>query len=74
VLWIKELPKVKLLPCSGPGCSDRRIHYERPDEPRGIQYVEVPIDFTGKAYCSINCAAMDGALTVPEKTPVDSKS
>jgi hypothetical protein len=61
-LWVKELPKTKKLPCSGPQCSERRIHYERPDEPRGIQYVEVPEDFTGKAYCSHTCAMLDGAL------------
>jgi hypothetical protein len=42
-------------PCDGPGCSNRRIHHERPDEPRGVVMVEVPESYTGKAYCSLEC-------------------
>jgi hypothetical protein len=46
--------------CSGPGCGDRRAHRERPFEPRDVRFVEVPEDFVGKAYCSIECAAYAG--------------
>jgi hypothetical protein len=53
---------MKKIPCSGPGCSSRRIHYERPETPRGEQLVEVPDGHEGKAYCSLTCALMDGAM------------
>lgn len=39
----------------GYGCAERRIHHERPDTPRGPQYVEVPDDYEGPAFCSITC-------------------
>jgi len=54
---------MKKRPCNYKECSSRRIHHERPDEPRGIQYVEVPDDFPleGKTYCSFTCAIMDGS-------------
>jgi hypothetical protein len=45
---------MKKVPCSGPGCSDRRRHYES-DEPRGTIYVEVPDEYDGPAFCSIEC-------------------
>jgi hypothetical protein len=44
----------KLVSCASAGCADKRRHYES-DEPRGIQMLEVPYDFLGKAYCSIEC-------------------
>jgi hypothetical protein len=45
----------KKVPCSAEGCSDRRIHHERPDTPRGTQYCEVKANHTGPAFCSLNC-------------------
>jgi hypothetical protein len=51
---------VRQVPCSGPGCANRRIHYERQDEPRGTQYVEVADDYEGPAYCSLTCAMLAG--------------
>ena len=53
---------MKRLPCSGPGCSQRRAHHERPDEERGTQWVEVQDGYDGLAYCSLTCAAMAGAI------------
>jgi hypothetical protein len=47
---------MKQVPCAGPGCADRRVHFERPDTPRGIQMVEVPDDHEGLAFCSITCS------------------
>jgi hypothetical protein len=44
-----------MVPCSGPSCAARRVHHERPDEPRGIQYCEVKANSTGPAFCSIEC-------------------
>ncbi len=41
--------------CNGPHCTSRRVHHERPDTPRGVQYVEVPEDYSGPAFCSISC-------------------
>jgi len=55
---------MKKIPCSYHGCAGRRVHYERPYEPRKRVMIEVPDDFPKgkKAYCSIECAAYDGAL------------
>jgi hypothetical protein len=41
--------------CDGPGCGDRRVHWERPYNPRGAIMVEVPEDYQGKVFCSIEC-------------------
>lgn len=57
------------IPCSGPGCSERRIHWCEPNTPRGIQLVEVPEDYTGKAYCSMTCAILDGAVKLNGPNP-----
>ena len=45
----------KKIKCSGPGCENKRVHHERPDTPRGPQYLDVPEDYYGKAFCSIEC-------------------
>ena len=46
---------MRQIPCSCPTCGDRRTHYENP-EPRGKPVmIEVPDDFQGFAYCSIEC-------------------
>ena len=62
---------MKKVKCSGPGCSSRRAHHES-DEPRGTQWIEVPDDFPDgkKAYCSIECAAYDGALKDDQRLKV----
>jgi len=55
---------MKKVACHYHGCAGRRVHYERPDELRDRVMIEVPDDFpeAKKAYCSIECAAYDGAL------------
>lgn len=58
---------MKHTPCSGPYCAERRIHYERQDTPRGVQMVEVPDDYAGRAFCSITCAMLAGALRADGK-------
>ena len=52
--------------CSYKDCKSRRVHYERQDIPRGIQYVEVPDDYSNdlNVYCSFTCAIMDGSYDV----------
>ena len=57
---------MKKIACSGPGCSSRRVHHEYQDTPRGTQYIDVEDTFPKgkKAYCSLTCAAMDGALVL----------
>ena len=54
----------KKMPCSYDQCKYHRIHFELPDVPRGVQYVEVPDDWEGPAYCSVTCAIMDGAYSL----------
>ena len=53
---------MKKIKCSGPDCENRRRHWCEPDTPRGPQYVEVQDDYEGKAYCSLTCAMLDGAI------------
>lgn len=48
-----------LIPCDGPGCANRRVHYEK-DTPRGVQMIEVPDvrgipEHPGPYFCSIEC-------------------
>lgn len=56
--------KKKKVPCSGPGCANQRIHWCRPDEPRGIRYIEVDEDYEGQAFCSLTCALLAGAIKI----------
>jgi hypothetical protein len=49
---IKKRVRVK---CDGPGCANKRIHFEQPDTPRGIQYVSVPTNYHGPVFCSMEC-------------------
>ena len=51
------------VPCSYKKCGNRRKHWMLPFK-RGKQYVNVPDDFHGKAYCSMECALLDGAMSV----------
>lgn len=54
---------MKKVPCANTKeCPQRRIHFEEPDTPRGTQYIEVPDDYKGPAYCSITCAVLAGAI------------
>lgn len=55
---------MKKVPCSYEGCSERRVHYERQDEMRPHQMVEVKDDHEGKAFCSFTCAMMAGEFSV----------
>ena len=43
------------VPCAGKGCSERRIHFEHPNTPRGVQLVEVPEGHEDLVFCSIEC-------------------
>jgi hypothetical protein len=52
------------LPCTYVDCGMRRRHFEDPFTLRGTQNVEVPDDWSGPVYCSIECAVMDGAMSV----------
>jgi hypothetical protein len=52
---------MKKIPCSYDLCGIRRTHWEKPDQLRGTPVlVEVPDDYTGRVYCSIECAAYAG--------------
>jgi len=66
-------PGYKLVPCTSTelGCAARRIHFERPDEPRGKQYVEVPEshDELMPAFCSWECAMYAGFMTMKYDAP-----
>ena len=55
---------MKKIPCGNPTCSERRIHFERQDEMRPQQMVEVEDDYMGKAFCSITCACVVGYYSV----------
>ena len=48
----KSMKRVK---CPAPGCAGKRIHHERPDTPRGPQYNDVPDDYYGLTFCSLEC-------------------
>jgi len=49
---------MKQIPCSGPGCSKVFTNHET-DLPRGVKLIEVPDEYQGKAYCSIECKVYD---------------
>lgn len=50
---------MKSVPCTYKDCGLRRMHYET-EQLRGTQLVDVPDDFVGVRYCSIECAVYDG--------------
>ena len=62
---------MKHLPCSNVRCSDRRLSWSLPYQPRGIQYVGVPDDYEGPVYCSISCAIETGDFQV--RIPVSTR-
>jgi hypothetical protein len=47
--------EVKKVPCAWEGCSNRRPHWSEPYKRRQHRMIEVPADYEGKAYCSIEC-------------------
>jgi hypothetical protein len=61
--------QTKFVACQGPGCSGRRAHFARPDTPRNVRMIEVPQDFSGRAFCSIECACYAGAYSVKRPEP-----
>lgn len=63
------MAETKRVVCAYPECRLRRVHHERPDEPRGPQYVEVAWNYEGKAYCSMTCAIMDGSMSLRYEEP-----
>jgi len=70
-----ELPgwpfPTKKLPCCYPECGNRRVHWERQDEPRGTQSVDVDIDTPDDApvFCSFTCAISDGWMSLAFESP-----
>lgn len=55
---------MKKISCGNPACNERRIHWDRQDEMRPHQEIEVPDDYMGKAFCSITCACVAGYFHV----------
>ena len=53
---------MKKVPCSCETCDQRRAHYETPEVMRQRVMVDVPDDYNGPAFCSIECAAYSGML------------
>lgn len=56
----------KTVKCSYDECWERRPHHERPDETRRHRTFEVSKNYTGRSYCSITCACLDGWYSVTE--------
>ena len=52
---MENKPITKIVECSYESCGDRRIHWERPHEPRGQVKFEVPIAQPPPYFCSIEC-------------------
>lgn len=61
-----SLRQRRTVPCANARCGERRVHYERPDTLRGPQTVEVRDDYTGPAFCSIECAAQARVICLQE--------
>jgi hypothetical protein len=63
---------VKIVKCNYFGCANRKRNLNS-DKNRTAQDVETPDDFDGPAYCSVECAVYDGAITdVPSEPPPQS--
>lgn len=71
---------MKKIQCSYEECGGRRPHWSRPDEHRGLQFIEVEDNFEGEIYCSFTCAILAGKMSVraqgeqndyPERFPSD---
>jgi len=58
---------MKKIPCSYENCKNYRPHWEKPEEKRGIQFIEVSDDYNGPVYCSLSCAILDGKMFLREK-------
>lgn len=47
---------MKKVQCACFGCENRRRSHDDPYTPRGPQYIKVPDDYQGRAFCSIECS------------------
>ena len=65
--------EMKQVVCSSLSCPNRRVHYVKPDVPRGPQYLWVPHDHGGPWYCSIECSIY-GNKELPPAHPIEEKS
>ena len=59
---------MKKVPCFYYDCGSRRVHWCDPYTERGTQYVEVPDDYEGPAFCSFECAILAGRLKLKIET------
>lgn len=58
---------MKKVPCRYKDCGLRRRHWCDPYTDRGIQHIEVPDDHEGPIYCSLECAILDGAISISDR-------
>ena len=59
---------MRKVPCFNPSCWSRRVHHERPDDPRGQVMCEVPDNWDGyAAFCSMMCAIEAGYMSLSIK-------
>jgi hypothetical protein len=63
---------MKKVPCSYEKCGKIRPHFESSEESRPTQWIEVPDDFAGRAYCSVECAAYAKALKIKKDNFLES--
>ena len=56
-----------MVPCKYEKCGQRRRHWCDPYTERGTQQVEVPDDQEGPIYCSLECAMLDGAISMSKR-------
>ena len=55
----------KMIECSYEKCGERRLHWSSPETPQGERRkIEMPADYEGPVYCSIECAAYAKALVL----------
>ncbi len=55
---------MKMIECGNKRCCNRRSHWERQDEMRPQQTIEVPDDYEGKSFCSFTCACEAGYFDI----------
>ena len=58
---------MKKVPCKYKDCGLRRRHWCDPYTDRGTQHVEVPVEQDSSVYCSMECAILDGAISVSDR-------
>ena len=54
--WQQGTIDMKKVVCASTSCPARRVHHERPDEPRGLQEFWVPAATQPPYFCSIECS------------------